>query len=266
MKLFHTMVPEGKIGPALNLTAMYPATCNPNDVIAAHNWEVLRCWNFVDVCAFGKYHPLAWSYLKDRNIAPEIQDGDFETLKGANPDFIAMNYYSTATIAASKGDASDVAARAGDQQIMLGEQGVYRPSENPYVEKTQYGWVVDPVGFRYTLRKVYERYQLPILITENGIGANDTLDSDGCIHDQYRIDFIQKHLHQMRLAITDGVKMLGYCPWAAIDVVSTHQGYKKRYGFIYVDRDEFDLKELKRYKKDSFYWYKQIIEENGKNI
>ena len=266
MKLFHTMVPEGKIGPALNLTAMYPATCNPNDAIAAHNWEVLRCWNFVDVCAFGKYHPLAWSYLKDRNIAPEIQDGDFETLKGANPDFIAMNYYSTATIAASKGDASDVAARAGDQQIMLGEQGVYRPSENPYVEKTQYGWVVDPVGFRYTLRKVYERYQLPILITENGIGANDTLESDGCIHDQYRIDFIQKHLHQMRLAITDGVKMLGYCPWAAIDVVSTHQGYKKRYGFIYVDRDEFDLKELKRYKKDSFYWYKQIIEENGKNI
>lgn len=85
MKLFHTMVPEGKIGPALNLTAMYPATCNPNDAIAAHNWEVLRCWNFVDVCAFGKYHPLAWSYLKDRNIAPEIQDGDFETLKGANP-------------------------------------------------------------------------------------------------------------------------------------------------------------------------------------
>lgn len=266
MKLFHNMVPEGKIGPALNLTAMYPATCNPSDAIAAHNWEVLRCWNFVDVCAFGKYHPLAWSYLEDRNIAPEIQDGDFETLKSANPDFIAMNYYSTATIAASKGDASDVAARAGDQQIMLGEQGVYRPSENPYVEKTQYGWVVDPVGFRYTLRKVYERYQLPILITENGIGANDTLESDGCIHDQYRIDFIQKHLHQMRLAITDGVEMLGYCPWAAIDVVSTHQGYKKRYGFIYVDRDEFDLKELKRYKKDSFYWYKQTIEENGKNI
>ena len=92
------------------------------------------------------------------------------------------------------------------------------------------------------------------------------LESDGCIHDQYRIDFIQKHLHQMRLAITDGVEMLGYCPWAAIDVVSTHQGYKKRYGFIYVDRDEFDLKELNRYKKDSFYWYKKTIEENGKNI
>ena len=266
MKLLHKILPQAKIGPALNLTAMYPGTCRPEDAIAAHNWEVLRCWNFADVPVFGKYHSLAWSYLQDRGIAPIIQEEDEDILKDAHPDFIAMNYYSTATIAASKGDASDVAARAGDQQIMLGEQGVYRPSENPYVEKTQYGWVVDPVGFRYTLRKVYERYHLPILITENGIGAKDTLNEDGTIHDKYRIDFIQKHLHQMKLAITDGVEMLGYCPWAAIDVVSTHQGYQKRYGFIYVDRDEFDLKELKRYKKDSFYWYKDVIETNGKNL
>ena len=189
-----------------------------------------------------------------------------EILKDASPDFIAMNYYSTATIAASRGDASDVAARAGDQQIMLGEQGVYRPAENPNVGKTEYGWVVDPVGFRYTLRKVYERYHLPILITENGIGAPDRLEDDGSIHDTYRIDFIRDHLRQMQLAITDGVEMIGYCPWAAIDVVSTHQGYRKRYGFIYVDRDEFDLKELKRYKKDSFCWYQKVIRENGKNL
>ena len=266
MKLFHQMVPEGMIGPALNLTAMYPATCRPEDAIAAHNWEVLRCWNFADVPVYGWYHPLAWEYMKDRKIAPEVTDGDREILKNAKPDFIAMNYYSTATIAASRGDASDVAARAGDQQIMLGEQGVYRPAENEYVGKTQYGWVVDPVGFRYTLRKTYERYRLPILITENGIGAPDTLEEDGSIHDAYRIDFIREHLHQMKLAITDGVDMLGYCPWAAIDVVSTHQGYRKRYGFIYVDRDEFELKELKRYRKDSFYWYQNVIRENGKSL
>ena len=266
MKLFHKMVPGGKIGPALNLTAMYPATCAPEDAIAAHNWEVLRCWNFADVPAFGHYHPLAWAYMEDRGFAPEILPGDMEILSGAAPDFVAMNYYSTATIAASRGDASDVAARAGDQQIMLGEQGVYRPAENPYVGKTEYGWVVDPVGFRYTLRKVYERYHLPILITENGIGAPDYLEEDGTVHDPYRIEFIQSHLHQMRLAITDGVDMLGYCPWAAIDVVSTHQGYRKRYGFIYVDRDEFDLKELKRYKKDSFRWYQNVIRENGVNL
>ena len=266
MKLFHQMVPGGMIGPALNLTAMYPATCRPEDAIAAHNWEVLRCWNFADVPVYGWYHPLAWEYMKDRDLTPDVADGDRKILENAKPDFIAMNYYSTATIAASRGDASDVAARAGDQQIMLGEQGVYRPAENEYVGKTQYGWVVDPVGFRYTLRKTYERYRLPILITENGIGAPDTLEEDGSIHDAYRIDFIREHLHQMKLAITDGVDMLGYCPWAAIDVVSTHQGYRKRYGFIYVDRDEFELKELKRYRKDSFYWYQNVIRENGKSL
>ena len=265
MKLFHTMVPDGKIGPALNLTAMYPATCNPEDAIAAHNWEAIRCWNFADVPVFGTYHPLAFAYMQDRNIEPEILPGDMDILKGANPDFIAMNYYSTATIAASRNDGSDVAARAGDQQIMLGEEGIYRPEENPYVEKTKYGWVIDPVGFRYTLRKVYERYHLPILVTENGIGAPDILE-DGKIHDDYRIDFLEKHLEQMKLAITDGVEMLGYCPWSAIDVVSTHQGYQKRYGFIYVDRDEFDLKEMKRYPKDSYYWYQKVIAENGESL
>ena len=265
MKLFHTMVPDGKIGPALNLTAMYPATCKPEDAIAAHNWEAIRCWNFADVPVFGTYHPLAFAYMQDRNIEPEILPGDMDILKGANPDFIAMNYYSTATIAASRNDGSDVAARAGDQQIMLGEEGIYRPEENPYVEKKKYGWVIDPVGFRYTLRKVYERYHLPILVTENGIGAPDILE-DGKIHDDYRIDFLEKHLEQMKLAITDGVEMLGYCPWSAIDVVSTHQGYQKRYGFIYVDRDEFDLKEMKRYPKDSYYWYQKVIAENGESL
>lgn len=263
MKLCHQMCPNGKIGPALNLTAMYPETCNPEDAIAAHNWEVLRCWNFADVPVFGWYHPLALRYFEDRGLAPDILPGDRELLTDARPDFIAMNYYSTATIAASKGDSSDVAARAGDQQIMLGEEGVYRAAENPFVSKTRYGWVIDPTGFRYTLRKVYERYHLPILITENGIGAPDVLENDGTIHDDYRIDFMEQHLHAMRLAITDGVEMLGYCPWAALDVVSTHQGYQKRYGFLYVDREEFDLKDLKRYKKDSFYWYQKVIVNHG---
>ena len=265
MKLCHELCPDSKIGPALNLAAMYPETCNPKDAIAAHNWEVLRCWNFADVPVFGWYHPLAWQYLLDRGLAPKVEEGDKEILKGARTDLIAMNYYSTAAIAASRGDALDVSARAGDQQIMLGETGVYRAADNPYVEKTKYGWVIDPSGFRYTLRKVYERYHLPVLITENGIGAPDMLE-DGQVHDDYRIDFIRQHLKALRLAITDGVEVIGYCPWAALDVVSTHQGYKKRYGFIYVDRDEFDLKEMKRMKKDSFYWYQKVIEENGAGL
>ncbi|GKX67169.1 glycoside hydrolase family 1 protein [Inconstantimicrobium mannanitabidum] len=266
MKLCHEMCANGKIGPALNTTAMYQDTSNPDDAIAAHNWESIRCWNFLDVAVKGVYNPLAWSYLVDRKLAPTIQDGDMEILKNGKPDFVAINYYSTATIAASKNDASDVSARAGDQQIMLGEQGVYRATENPYVGKTKYGWVVDPVGLRMTLRKVYERYNLPILITENGIGAPDVLEEDDIVNDDYRIEYIKKHLEQLQLAITDGVDVMGYCPWSAIDVVSTHQGYGKRYGFIYVDRDEFDLKDLRRIKKKSFYWYKNVIVTNGSDL
>lgn len=265
MKLCHELCPDSKIGPALNLAAMYPETCNPKDAIAAHNWEVLRCWNFADVPVFGWYHPLAWQYLLDRGLAPKVEEGDKEILKGARPDLIAMNYYSTAAIAASRGDALDVSARAGDQQIMLGETGVYRAADNPYVEKTKYGWVIDPSGFRYTLRKVYERYHLPVLITENGIGAPDMLE-DGQVHDDYRIDFIRQHLKALRLAITDGVEVIGYCPWAALDVVSTHQGYKKRYGFIYVDRHNDGSGTLARTPKKSFHWYKKVIASNGEEL
>lgn len=149
---------------------------------------------------------------------------------------------------------------------MLGEIGVYRPEENPYVDKTKYGWVIDPVGLRLTLRKIYERYALPIVITENGIGAPDELTEDGKVHDDYRVQFLRSHIEQIQLAITDGVNVFGYCPWAAMDVVSTHQGYGKRYGFIYVDRGEFDLKGMDRIKKDSYYWYQRLISTNGKDI
>ena len=266
MNLCHEMLTNAKIGPALNITTMYGETCNPNDAIAAHNWETLRGWSFLDLAVYGRYNRLFWSYLEDRELTPIILEGDMDILKSGNPDFVAMNYYSTATIAESKGDSSDVSPRAGDQQIMLGEPGVYRAAENPYVDKSKYGWVVDPVGLRMTLRKVSERYNLPILITENGYGDKDVLEENDVINDDDRIDFIRSHLEQLQLAIADGVEMLGYCPWSAIDVVSTHQGYGKRYGFIYVNRGEFDLKDLRRIKKKSFYWYKNIIESNGKNL
>lgn len=266
MSLCHKVCPNGKIGPALNITSMYGETCNPNDAIAAHNWETLRCWSFLDLAVFGRYNKLFWRYLEDRELEPIISEGDMKVMEEGKPDFIAMNYYSTATIAQSKGDSSDVSARAGDQQIMLGEQGVYRAAENPYVSKSKYGWVVDPVGLRMTLRKVSEKYNLPILITENGYGDKDILEKNDIINDDDRIDFIEKHLEQLKLAISDGVDVLGYCPWSAIDVVSTHQGYGKRYGFIYVNRDEFDLMDLRRIKKKSFYWYKDIIKTNGDNI
>ncbi|MEH7359607.1 glycoside hydrolase family 1 protein [Priestia megaterium] len=264
MQLCHEMCPNGKIGPAINLTTMYQATCKPEDAIAAHNWETIRGWSFLDLAVNGRYNALFWNYLVERQIEPIIEEGDLADIKAGSPDFIAINYYSTVTIAESKGDASDVSPRAGDQQIMLGEEGVYRAAENSYVGKTKYGWVIDPVGLRLTLRKAFERYNLPILITENGIGAPDELTDEETVEDDYRIDYIRDHLKQVQLALTDGVQVIGYCPWAAIDVVSTHQGYRKRYGFIYVNRGEDDLLDLRRIKKKSFYWYKQVIETNGR--
>lgn len=262
----HEILPKAKIGPAINTTSMYAATCHPEDAIAAHNWETLRCWSFLDVAVHGRYNALALRYLQDRGYAPEAEAEDSAILAASRPDFVAINYYSTATIGASRGDSSDVAPRAGDQQIMLGEPGVYRPEENPYTAKTPYGWVIDPVGLRLTLRKVAERYHLPVMITENGIGAPDTLAPDGTVDDGYRIDFLRKHIEQIQLALADGVDVIGYFPWSAIDVVSTHQGYAKRYGFIYVNRDEEALYDLRRIPKRSFSWYKQVIASNGQQL
>ncbi|MBJ8056338.1 glycoside hydrolase family 1 protein, partial [Bacillus cereus] len=112
----------------------------------------------------------------------------------------------------------------------------------PFLSKNAFGWEIDPTGFRSTMREIYDRYQLPLIITENGLGAFDKLEADGSIQDDYRIDYLEKHIEQIKWAITDGVEVFGYCPWSAIDLISTHQGCSKRYGFIYVNRDEFDLK------------------------
>lgn len=127
---------------------------------------------------------------------------------------------------------------------------------------TEFGWPIDPEGFRFTLNEIYSRYRLPLLVTENGIGASEQL-IDGKIHDDYRIAYLHQHIQQMALAIEDGVEVIGYCPWSAIDLISTHEGINKRYGFIYVNRTDEELLDLARYKKDSFYWYQQVIEENG---
>ncbi len=261
--LCHELCPGAKIGPAPNITAIYPEKCDPSDAIAADNWESIRCWLYYDVAVYGRYTPVVWSYLEEKGCIPEIQDGDMELLAKAKPDYLGLNYYATATVSASRNDGTDCQPRNGDQQIMIGEEGVYRAAKNPYLQQTSYGWLIDPIGMRVTLRRVYDRYHLPILITENGLGTRDVLETDGTVHDPYRIEYLESHFKQAQLAVTDGVDLIGYCPWAFMDLVSTHQGYEKRYGFVYVDRGENDLKELKRIKKDSFAWYHNVIARNG---
>ncbi len=266
--LLHQMVPDAKIGPAPNITAIYPHTCAPEDAVAADNWESIRCWLYLDMAVYGRYNALVWRYLVDRGYEPTFEEGDAEILAAplARPDYLGCNYYATATVSAPKNDGTDRAARAGDQQVMIGEEGVYRAGKNDHLQATEFGWLIDPVGLRTTLRRIYSRYNLPILITESGIGANDELSEDGRIHDGYRIDYLRRHFEQAQLAISDGVDLIGYCPWSFMDLVSTHQGYVKRYGFVFVDRTDESEGTMARIPKDSFHWYRGVIASNGASL
>lgn len=266
INLLHELVPTAKIGPAPNIALVYPASSKPEDVTAAQNYNAIRNWLYLDMAVYGRYNNLAWAYMKEKGLTPTIEYGDMEILQAAKPDFIAFNYYSTATVAASKGDGTDQAAHGGDQQIVTGEDGVYRGSRNPNLKENEFGWEIDPVGFRNTMREIYDRYQLPLIITENGLGAFDTLEEGDVINDDYRIKYLEQHTEQIQWALTDGVEVFGYCPWSAIDLISTHQGCSKRYGFIYVNRDEFDLKDLRRIRKQSSFWYEELIETNGLSL
>ena len=265
MKLLHEMVPGAKIGPAPNISLVYPKTCKPADVLAAQNFNAIRNWLYLDMAVWGYYNPIVWSWLEENDALPDILPGDMEIMKAAHPDFIAFNYYNTTTVEASDGTETDLGDRPKKGE-RVGVPGVYAMTRNGSLPVTQFGWEIDPEGFRATLREVYSRYHLPMMITENGLGAYDKLEADGTIHDGYRIAYLRDHITQMHLAVSDGCEVMGYSPWSAIDLVSTHEGIVKRYGFIFVNRDEFDLKDMKRYRKDSFYWYKKVIASNGEDL
>ncbi len=263
MKLCHDMLPDAKIGPAPNISLVYPASCKPKDVLAAQNYNAIRNWLYLDMAVYGRYDNIVWAYLEEHDAVPDMEPGDMDIMASGHPDFIGFNYYNTATVEWAE-EGGEV--KMGDQQSGANEPGVYKTFTNPNLLRTEFGWEIDPEGFRATMREMYSRYHLPLIVTENGLGAYDQLTDDGKIHDNYRIEYLRKHIEQIKLAASEGVEMMGYCPWSAIDLVSTHEGVVKRYGFIYVNRDEFDLKDLARYRKDSFYWYKKVIATNGEDL
>ena len=267
----HELWPEALIGPTVHYEPGYANSSRPEDQLAVDNNDAFRVYYYLDVACKGKYHPLVWSYLEDRGALPDIQEGDMEIIANNNANWITMNYYMSATVGySSMKEESKAMAMSedggADDLTSYNVQGLVKGYANPNLERSEFGWEIDAVGMRNALRRLAYRYDLPIIITENGLGAFDKLEEDGTIHDPYRIEYLRNHIKQCQLAITDGVDLRGFCPWSAIDLISTHQGMAKRYGFIYVNRDEHDLKDLARYRKDSFYWYQHVIETNGEEL
>ena len=224
---------------------------------------------WMDVYARGEYSPLHINLLKKIGITLDLTEEDKLLLKGSTPDFMGVNYYQSTTVTTKE--------RKHEENIELSNtvqskaesfptDSLFVTCKNDHAKYTDWGWTIDPIGLQVCLRRITSRYNLPILITENGLGAYDTLEEDGSIHDDYRINYLKEHVEAIEKAIEDGSSVIGYCTWSFQDLFSWLNGYAKRYGFVYVDRDEESEKELKRYKKDSFYWYKKVIETNGKEL
>lgn len=277
MALCHEMCPDAKIGPAPNLAACYPASCDPKDVIAAMNMEDLRNNMWVDPLVFGSYPASIDRYFELNDIVLDWQDGDKEALCNAKPDFIGFNCYGNETTRNLPYYQMDWSALIGADnrdmsylQKLTEKPGIGKGIANPHFVTGEDGHKFDPWCIRVTARKLSDRYRLPLIITENGYGRTDTLEADGTIHDSYRIEHLRGMIEEMKIGIEEGALLFGYCPWSAMDLVSTREGISKRYGFIYVDRDEDDEKaktaEMKRYRKDSFYWYKEVISSNGEKL
>ena len=275
--LCHEMCPDAKIGPAPNLCACYPKTCSPMDTIAAMNMEDIRNNMWVDPLVYGKYPESINTYFKLNDIKLDITEEDLEVFKHGKPDFIGFNCYGNETVEYMEYEKMDFSDMAGADnrklsylQKLTAKPGIGRGVSNEKFEKGMDGHMFDPYCIRITARKLTDRYHLPLIITENGYGRPDTLEEDGTIHDDYRIEHLRRMIQEMEIGIEEGANLFGYCPWSALDLVSTREGITKRYGFIYVDRDEDDEKaktaEMKRYRKDSFYWYKKVIASNGKDL
>ncbi|MCD8363377.1 MAG: glycoside hydrolase family 1 protein [Lachnospiraceae bacterium] len=260
IKLCHRMCPGAKIGPTFAYLPSYPATCKPEDVLAAMDSDNLYNYYLTDIHVYGKYPQYYRNYLEEHGWFPQFADGDEEILAGAKPDFLGFNYYLTY---AAEYCPEDVENADYLSILNLVVPGHFRYVKNPYLKATEYGWQIDPVGFRKSLMELYQRYQLPVMITENGMGTHDVLSEDGKIHDDYRINYLKSHIEEMRKAVCDGVEVLSYNVWAFLDLVSSSDGFSKRYGLVYIDRTEHDLKQLARIPKDSFYFYQKVIAQGS---
>ena len=251
---FREHVPGGKIGPSFAYSPAYPASSHPKDILAFENAEEFTNNWWLDVYCWAKYPQVAFNYLQREGLAPTIKDGDFDLLEKGTPDFIGVNYYHTLTYESNPLDgvsegAFNTTGKKGTTQS-VGVPGLYRTARNSHLETSNWDWAIDPIGLRIGLRRITNRYRLPVFITENGLGEFDTLEPGDVINDTYRIAYLDAHLSECRQAITDGVDLIGYCSWSFTDLLSWLNGYQKRYGFVYVNRDETDEKDFKTHQEE----------------
>ncbi len=254
VKLAHEINRDAQVGCMLAAGSVYPYSCNPVDV-----WESMKKdrenYFFTDVQVRGKYPAYAVKYMEQQGIQIAMQDADLEIMEKNTVDFVALSYYNSRCVRTDgQGEASG--------------GNVFASAKNPYLECSQWGWPIDPLGLRITLNALYDRYQKPLFVVENGLGAVDVLEADGTVHDDYRIDYLRSHIRAMMAAADeDGVDLIGYTPWGCIDLISATTGeMSKRYGFIYVDKNDNGEGTLKRLRKKSFHWYRDVIASNGQNL
>lgn len=257
MAVLREIDPEAKIGPVCAIQVVYPQTSKTEDIMAAENAEELMEFYMLDMSVRGEYPPYVAKYLKEKGLYPEREPGDAGVLKSSTPDFIGVNYYFSICVKEKVGPINY-------NQPPFWVSDAFDICDNPYLRKTE--WMdkgIDPAGLHIGMRKIYNRYGLPMIVTENGMAYSESLGEDGRIHDDYRIEYLKEHIEQLKIMIDEGMPVFGYCPWSFVDVVSSHQGFAKRYGLVFVDRTDTDPKQCARYRKDSFFWYQKVIARNG---
>lgn len=257
VKLFKDNGYPGYIGSSLAFTPAYPASHRAEDIQALEKYYATNCWWQLDIYHRGEYPALGAELYSQWGVAPVLTPEDEELLRhgAAGTDFIGINYYQSAMVA------HHPCPEANPGPGAAGFPGLYKTVVNPNIQYTDWDWAIDPDGLRHGLLQLHQRYQLPVIISENGLGAYDIVEA-GQIHDQYRINYLRQHILACHQAIQAGVDLWGYCTWSFTDLFSWLNGYAKRYGFVYID---FESGALTRIKKDSFYWYREVIASNGAN-
>ena len=255
VKMAHEIDPENKMGCMLAYHNPYPYTCHPKDVFFAQQYSQVHNSIAGDVHVRGTYPGFALRYFRDHDLHIEMAPEDAEILKNGTVDFFTISYYSSSCVSMTAND--------GETTQGNGSENL----KNPYLTASDWGWQIDALGLRHVLNEIYDRYQIPIMIVENGLGAVDEIAPDGKVDDDYRIDYMRQHVEQTKEAVADGVDLIGYTCWGCTDLVSASTGeVKKRYGLIFVNKFDDGTGDLSRMPKDSFYWYKKVIATNGEDL